>query len=234
MAWVATAVVSSAVIGAVASNSASRRAADAQRGASDAAALQGQIAAEQWDKYQEIYDPLERSMVKEAQEYDSPANYERAAGDASATVASQFGKARDRLTRTPGLDPSSPAAASGMVGLDLAQAASDATQQNAARMQVKNTAYARKTDALSLGKNLPANASTGLANSANTMGNIAASQYGLASNQAAAAGRVTDRLFNSSSNWLGNAQARFSQTELGGSGFGTGLAYGNEDFARNI
>ncbi len=208
MAWVATAAIGSAVIGGIASNSASRRAADAQRGASDAAALQSQIASEQWDKYQEIYDPLERSMVKEAQEYDSPGNYEIAAGDASATVSSQFGKARDRLTRTPGLDPSSPAAATGMIGLDLAQAATDATQQNAARMRVKDTAYARKTNALSLGKNLPANASTGAANAAGTMNNIAANQYGLATSQAQAAGRLTDRLLtpttmNQMGNWLG-------------------------------
>jgi hypothetical protein len=146
-------------------------------------------------------------MVREAQEYDSPANYERAAGGASAAVADQFGKARDRLTRTPGLDPSSPGFASSMVGLDLAQAASDATQQNLARKQVRDTAYARKQDALSLGKGLPSSASTMLSNSASTMGNIAQSQYGLAQSQARNAGQFVENLMTPQNmqrfgNWL--------------------------------
>lgn len=179
----------------------------ANNAAADANALQAQIARDQWNRYKEIYEPLERGMVEEAQNYDSPENYAKAAGEASATVSSQFSKARDRLSRTPGLDPSTPGAQATMAGLDLAQAASDATQQNAARQKVKDTAYARKTDALSLGKGLPANASSMLSTSANN--NLSLAQAGMtqANNQAAAFGRVADRVFSSPtvSNWLGNA-----------------------------
>jgi hypothetical protein len=172
-------------------------------GANDAAAdstrLQSQIAADQWNRYKKIYEPLEQSYVNEAQNYDSPENYAKAAGDASATVSSQFSKARDRISRTPGLDPSSGAYQSGIVGLDLAQAATDATQQNAARQRVQDTAYARKTDALSLGKNLPASASSMLATSASN--NLALAQAGQAQQnaQAGAIGRITDRVFSSPS-----------------------------------
>lgn len=181
-------------------------------GANDAAAdstrLQSQIARDQWDRYKEIYEPLERQVVNEAQNYDTPEAYQRAAGEASAAVSNQFGKARDRLTRTPGLDPSSAGYQASMVGLDLAQAASDATQQNAARQRVRDTAYARKTDALSLGKGLPAQAGSALATSANQ--NLALAQAGMtqANAQAGAFGRVVDRVFSSPSvtnnNWLGS------------------------------
>lgn len=180
------------------------------QGANDAAAdstrMEAQIARDQWDRYKEIYEPLERQVVNEAQNYDTPDAYQRAAGEASATVGQQFGKARDRLTRTPGLDPTSAGYQASMVGLDLAQAASDATQQNAARQRVRDTAYARKTDALSLGKGLPAQAGSALATSANQSLSLASAAQSQANAQAGAIGRLTDRVFNSgfNSNWLGS------------------------------
>lgn len=219
----AAAILGSAVIGAAASSSASKRAAAAMKGSSDAAALQAQIGAEQWDRYQEIYDPLERQLVQDAREFDSPAAYERAAGEASATVASQFGKARDRLTRTPGLDSSSPAFAAGMVGLDLSQAAMDATQQNAARFRVKDTAWARKQDAMSLGKGLPSSASSMLSSAASTMGNIGANQYNLAQAQAGQVGRIADRVLSSPgmNSWLNTTPSSAVRSEVAGLGSNT-------------
>lgn len=207
MAWAVVAGATIATVGgSLLNKKSSNAAANANNAAADATQLQSQIAADQWDRYKEIYAPLEEGMVKEAQNYDSPANYAKAAGDASATVSDQFSKARDRLTRTPGLDPSTPGFSSNMVGLDLAQAATDATQQNAARQKVKDTAYARKTDALSLGKGLPAQASSALSNASSN--NLAMAQYNQtqANNTAAAFGRITDRVFSSPtvSNWLGN------------------------------
>lgn len=180
------------------------------QGANDAAAdstrMQAQIARDQWERYKEIYEPLERQVVGEAQNYDNPENFARAAGEASATVSNQFGKARDRLTRTPGLDPTSAGYGASMVGLDLAQAATDATQQNAARQKIRDTAYARKTDALSLGKGLPAAAGSALATSANQSLSLANAGMAQANAQAGAIGRITDRVFNSggSGNWLGS------------------------------
>lgn len=216
---VAAAIVGSAAIGALASRSANKAAANASNASANAAALQSQIAAEQWDKYQEIYDPLERQVVKEAQQYDTPENYARAAGDASATVASQFGKAREQLMRTPGLDPSSGAFQAGMTNLGLSEAANNAVQQNAARMKVKDTAFARKTDALSLGKGLPANASAALGSAASNNNELFKFNTNLGLSQAGAAGRVMDRLtspkaLDSMSSWLsGPKQANTGFTD---------------------
>lgn len=233
----AAAIIGSAVVGAAVSNKASKRAAESQQGASDAAAQQAAIAQEQWDTYKQIYQPLERRLVAEAQDFDSPDRYREAAGQAAADVSSQFGLARDRLMRQPGFDPSSAAAQSGMVGLDLAQAASGATAQNTARRNIRDTAWARRVDAMSLGKGLPAQASSMLSSSANTMGNLAANQYTLADSQARSAGRVVDRVFSTPgvNNWLGNTgRAAFSNTAVGSSGFGTGLAYGNQDYGQYL
>ena len=168
-------------------------------GANDAAAassrLQSEIARDQWNRYKTMYSPLEESYVKEAQGYDSPENYARAAGDASATVAGQFGKAREQLMRTPGLDPSSGAYQAGMTNLGLSEAANSAVQQNAARMKVKDMAFARKTDALSLGKGLPAQASSMLGSAAATnfgLGQAAQRQSNL---ESAATGKMLGNIF---------------------------------------
>ena len=159
MSFAAVAGAAISTIGGSLLNSGNSKSANkANNAAADATTLTAQIAGDQWDRYKQMYSPLEDQFVKDAQNYDSASRYQQAAGDASATVSQQFGKARDRLTRTPGLDPSSPAFTSQMAGLDLVQAATDATQQNVARKNVTDTAYARKTDALSLGKGLPAQA----------------------------------------------------------------------------
>ena len=209
MSVVAAAIIGSAVVGGVVSSSNAKTAAKAQQGASDAAAIQSEIAQDQWGRYKEIYDPLERKYVKDAQEYTSAENYQRAAGDAAATVSSQFGKARDRLSRTPGLDPSSPGFAASMSGLDLAQAATDATSQNAARQQVTTTGHNYMTDAIALGKGLPAQASATAGQAANTQQGIANSQLAQGNATAANWGNVANRVINvaGSSNWLGNAPA---------------------------
>lgn len=188
------------------SRKASERAANAS---ADATGLQAQIAAEQWDRYLEMFDPIERKFVAEAQDYASPERYAKAAGEASATVASQFGKARDRLMRTPGLDPSSGAYQSAMVGLDLSQAAADATQQNAARNRVDDLSYARLQDAVALGKGLPSAASSTLSSASTNNMAMARFNQGLADDQAAAVGRIFDRVLSgpSASGWLGNVQS---------------------------
>ncbi len=178
-------------------------------GANDAAAaasrLQAEIAKDQWDRYKQIYAPLEQSFVNESQNYDSPDNYRRAAGEAQATVASQFAKARDRLQRTPGLDPSTGAYQAGTLGLELGQAATDATQQNAARQMVRDKARAYKTDAISLGKNLPANAATSLSNVANN--SLSQAQFGMefAGQQARGIGNLVGYGFQAAqkNGWLG-------------------------------
>lgn len=215
MAWAVVAGAAVATVGgALLSNKSNNAAANANNAAADATALQSQIAADQWNRYKEMYAPLEQSYVNEAQNYDNPENFAKAAGEAQATVSSEFGKARSALERTPGLDPSSGAYQAGMTNLGLAEAAQGAVQQNAARQRVKDTAYARKTDALSLGKGLPADASRALSSAASTNLSLANASQAQANGQAGAFGRITDRVFSSPSmsKWINGSGTSTPQT----------------------
>jgi len=195
-----TAVVAGAVVSSALADDNGAEAAN--NSVADANALQAQISRDQWNRYKEIYEPLERQMVDEAQDYASPENYAKAAGEASATVSQQFSKARDRLTRTPGLDPSSGAYQSSLVGLDLAQAANDATQQNLARKNVTDTAYARKQSALGLGKGLDATAASGMSSVASSNMSLANAMQRQSNAEAQAGGQLATGLVKATSGWL--------------------------------
>jgi hypothetical protein len=150
-----------------------------------------------------------------------------------------FGQARDQVFRTPGLDPSSAAYQHNMMGLNLVQAATDATQQNAARQNVRDTAYARKQSALGLGKGLDTTAAAGMNSAAaNSMG-LANMAYGQSAQQAQALGNLGAQVVNglngtgtnasTNNNWLGSGISTAANVGFGSSGGGIstpGLAYG--------
>lgn len=200
---VAAAVVGSAVVGGVASSSAASKASKASKAAVDANAYQGEIAKDQWESYKEIYQPLEKEMVADAQQYDSQGAYDKAASSAQATVSTQLGLAKERLARTPGVDPTSAAAQTANINLELKGAAVGANAQNQAREAVTDKAYARKLDAVGLGKGLATNATTGLASAAATSQQIAASQARTASDTASSAGALASGVIGGLSkiNW---------------------------------
>ncbi len=233
MPWgVAAAVGGALVTGAMADDGG---AGAANAASSEATRMQAQIAKDQWDRYKTVYAPLEDSMVSAAQNYDSPAQYERAAGEASGTVAQSYGKARDRLTRTPGLDPTSAAYASSVAGLDRDQAAADAVAQNGARKQVQDTAWARKSDMLSLGKGLPAQAATGLAAVSQQSANQANTAYNRSMNEAAGLGGATrDIIGGLSSAWNSANSPGLGGGTFGGSSSGYGFASGNYSAGSNL
>lgn len=190
MSGIATAAIGSAVIGGVIAKKGQKAAEKSSQAAIDASAYQGEIATDQYDFYKKKYQPLESELVDDAQKFDTPAAYDLAASEAQSTVSTQLGLAKDRLTRTPGLDPSSPAAQAANATLELKGAAMGVTAQNQARTLVKDKAYARKVDAVGLGKGLVANATSGLASSAATAQRIASSQADAATAAASGAGAL--------------------------------------------
>jgi hypothetical protein len=196
--------VASTVVGSMLSDDNGAEAAN--NSAADANRLQAEIARDQWNRYKQIYAPLEGEVIGLAKDAGSRAEYEQAAGDAAATVSQQFGLARDRLSRAPGMDPSAPSFTKGMMDLDLAQAASGATQQNVARRAIKDSAWNKKVSALGLGKGLDTTAASGLASAASNNMRLASIGMDQANMQARAAGNVIDRTFNSPTmqGWLGN------------------------------
>ena len=202
--------VASGVIGGLMSDDGSSSASDAS---ADASKTQAQIAKEQWARYKSIYAPLENSVVADATNYDTPEKYAKEAGAASATVSEQFSKAKDRLTRTPGMDTSAPAYSASMTGLNLAQAATDATSQNSARQKVEDTAYIRKINALSLGKGLPAQASGALASSANSSLALSNALRQRENASAAGLGNMFGGIYKAGSNWLSSGNGETTNSE---------------------
>jgi hypothetical protein len=166
MSGIATAVIGSAVIGGVVASKGQKAAAAAADRAADQNAYQGEIATDQYDDYKQYYRPLEHQFIKDAQNADSPEAYQNAASAAQSSVSTQLGLARERLSRTPGLDPSSPAAQAAAATMELKGAALGATEQNKARQQVKDMAYAKKQDAVAMGKGMASSAAAGLASAA--------------------------------------------------------------------
>lgn len=179
-------------------------------------AMQAEIARDQWDRYKQVYAPLEDRLVGEAMDYGQPWRYDAAASQAAATVNQQYDKALQQMQRTPGLDPSSGAYTAALAGLEMNRAASSAGAQNLARKQVDDTAYARKHTAVGLGKGLDTAASSALGGLATYHAGQAQQQQQQNMQYAGALGRVTERSINglSNSNWLGggtaNAGANYS------------------------
>lgn len=165
-------------------------------GTQDAARTQAEIGRQQWDRYKTIHAPLEDQYVKDAQNYNNADRQAKVAGEANAVVNAKFGQARQRLLRTPGLDPSSATATAALADFDLKQAAVGAGAQNAARDRLEDQAWARRTDALSLGKGLPAQASSALGSSATTNMQLAGLSQAQANAQGRSIGNIVSKGFD--------------------------------------
>lgn len=172
--------------------------------AENASNVQAQIAQNQWNDYQTNFQPLEGKFVSEVNNWTSPQNYDKAAGDAAATVDAQYGAAKDSLARTPGMDPSSGAYQAGMTNLGLSQAATSATQQNTARQNVQNQGIAMQENALSLGKGLPASASASAGSAAAGLSNLSNSVSRQNSTSSAGIGSAVQSVANGVTSYMNN------------------------------
>lgn len=208
VAWVGAGI---AAVGAVSGAVGGKKARDQAKQQADAAleanAYQGEIATDQYEEYKTTYRPLERAMVDEAQKYDSPEAYDRAASEAQATTSQQIGLAQERLSRQAGLDPSSGAATAAQTKLALSGAALGTTAQNQARTGIRDKAWARKMDALGLGKGLVTNASNGAAAAARTSAGLADAGYARAGQEASNTGALVAGLGTSFVNAYQQSQA---------------------------
>ncbi len=116
------------------------------------------IAAEDRARYQAVFQPLEDSLVQEAQDYASPARMEQRAGSAMAGVSQQFALARaaaqDRL-ESYGIDPSQVRAGALDLGTRIQEAAARASAGNISREHTEQTARALRSEAINVGRGYP-------------------------------------------------------------------------------
>jgi hypothetical protein len=208
-------MITGAIINGIAGNKAAEKQAGAMDRATQATAWQGQIAQDQYQTYKDTYLPLEKQMVADAQDFDSPEAMERAAGNAQSTVANELGKARARLSRTPGFDPSSAAAQAAASDMELKGAAMGAGAQNQARDRVRDMGWARKMDALGLGKGLVTNASNGMAAAAASASSLARTASIDAENQARNMGALAGGIFKGIGGLMGGGIPKFDWKDPG-------------------
>jgi hypothetical protein len=109
-------------------------------------------------RYTSVFQPLEDALVREAQDYASPARMEKAAGSAMSDVTQQFKVARtaaqDRL-ESFGIDPSQTRAAAIDVNSRIAEAAARAGAGNMARDRTEAIGRALRSEAINLGRGYP-------------------------------------------------------------------------------
>jgi hypothetical protein len=155
-----------------------------------------QLAVEDRNRYRNTFGTMEDDMVRQARDYVTPARQELEAGKAESDVIQAYDKARATQLRQQGafgIDPTSGAALSNDYRMNIAQARDMAHAANTARKQVEDMGWARQVDAASLGRGLPAQASTNYGIALNA-GNSAVS------NMNSTAGSVSNNM-GAAQNW---------------------------------
>jgi hypothetical protein len=131
------------------------------------------MADEQYTYWKDTFQPIEKGIAASANVGLDPAYYADRAGADVGTAFDKAGEIAGRNQMRLGIDPSSPKYQAQQQQLALARAASEAGARTNARDRIRDVNYARKLDAASLGRNIPATAGTMLASGANTMGQAA-------------------------------------------------------------
>lgn len=178
MPWGAVAgAVASGVVGSVLSDGGSGGGGGASAGQERLANTQADLALKDRANYDEIYLPLERSLVDQAGKTNSPEEIARVEGEANADVTGSFNRARlediERM-RAQGINPASPAFQSSQGSVGIAEAATRAGALKTARDTLRDTGYARQFALANLGRGIPSQVSAGLSSAGNQLSNIAA------------------------------------------------------------
>ena len=121
-------------------------------------AINDKNAAYDRKRYENVYQPLENQLVRDAKSYASEERQDYEAGRAAATVAEQFEQARQAATRNLesfGVDPSSTRYAALDLGTRVQQAAASAGAANQARAQTEALGRAMRSEAINVGRGYP-------------------------------------------------------------------------------
>ena len=123
----------------------------------DAQRQQMDQAADYYNYQQETFRPLERSIVADAQNFNTAAYRDQLASQAAADVGLAFGRTRDmnqRAMASMGVNPNSGRFAGVNNASAIAQAANRAGVMSNTRNQAEQLGYARQLDAAGLGRGL--------------------------------------------------------------------------------
>ena len=140
-----------------------------------AQAEQMQQARDYYDYQKDVFRPLERSIVQDAQDFNTEAYREQLASQAAADAGRAFGisqQQNQRAMAAMGINPNSGRFAGMQQAAGLQQAATRAAAMTGTRRQAEQMGYARQLDAAGLGRGL-AGASLGAYGGATGAGSAA-------------------------------------------------------------
>ena len=140
-----------------------------------AQAEQMQQARDYYDYQRDVFRPLERSIVQDAQDFNTEAYREQLASQAAADAGRAFGisqQQNQRAMAAMGINPNSGRFAGMQQAAGLQQAATRAAAMTGTRRQAEQMGYARQLDAAGLGRGL-AGASLGAYGGATGAGSAA-------------------------------------------------------------
>lgn len=125
-----------------------------------------QIAAERFNRYKEVFAPLEDQYIQQVMDIRSQGNYETAGGLASSAFQQNFQNAQDQLQNQmfeQGVDPSSGAFQSNSAALRRAQAVRQGVGVSDAKIANTDRFYSGLRGIMNLGQGQAATAVEGMA-----------------------------------------------------------------------
>lgn len=130
-----------------------------------------EVAAQRFNRYKEVFAPLEDEYISDVFKVRDPGNYELAGGLASAAYQPEFQKANDNLAGQmfqQGVDPSSGAFQQNSAALRRAQAVKQGMGIGGAKIDNTNRFYQGLQGIISMGQGQAGEAISGMGNIAQT------------------------------------------------------------------
>lgn len=180
----------------------------------DSMRKQDALADEYADYNRTTFRPLEQSIVDEARNFDTPLEQERMAGQAGAEVKQNLTTARAgqaREMQRMGVNPNSERYQSSANDTTIRGALAEAGAENAARQAVRTLGGAKRMDAASLGRGLPAANATS-AGLALTAGNSVIANTAAANANANASAQTTSGILSGANGSFGTAAGAYGQS----------------------
>ncbi len=170
-------------------------------------------AADQWNRFQTIFAPVENQTVADATNIDSAGELARASGEAAAGVQTQFDNAAGQRIRSQaamGINPNSGRAMAMDSEAQLGLAASKAGASNNARLVARDRGIALRAGVANFGRNMP-NTAANAYSTAITGGNSAMTNQNSTMATANANAGQMNTGFNTSINGTNSAMQGLNQ-----------------------
>lgn len=179
----------------------------------EAQQLQNKVSQAGYEDYNSTYRPLEKSLVADAQSYDTPerraAEAQAASADVEASIAAQRGATMRAMERS-GVNPASGKVMAMAGAMDVGAAKAKAGAANQAMRTVEQQGYARRMDVANLGRNIASAQGTN-ASIASQIGAGAVGSASAAVNAASSGQGILNSGYSGAQSGLAGAASTYNQ-----------------------